>query len=98
MVKQKILAAKNHTKKNLNNFKTEFKKHMTIAITAAFAFLIALVWRDAIQESINAFVTNIGIQIQNVYLYKIYIAILITVVGVIALIIFSRWGTKRAKT
>lgn len=98
MAKQKILVAKNHTKKHLNSFKREFKKHMTVAITAAFAFLIALVWRDAIQESINAFVTNIGIQIQNVYLYKIYVAILITVVGVIALIIFSRCGAKRAKT
>ena len=64
----------------------------------SFAFLIALVWRDAIQESINAFVISIGIQIQNVYLYKIYIAIFITIIGVIALIIFSRWGAKRAKT
>ena len=93
MVKQKILAAKNHTKKHLKHFKSQFKQHMTTAITAAFAFLIALVWRDAIQEGVNKMMVNFGITATS-YLFKIYAAIIITIICVIALILFARWGSK----
>jgi uncharacterized membrane protein YozB (DUF420 family) len=93
MVKEDIIAAKIHTKKQLKHFKSQFKKHMTTAITAAFAFLIALVWRDAIQEGVNKVMVNLGITTTS-YLFKIYAAIIITIICVIALILFARWGSK----
>jgi len=80
--------------KKFKKFTSEFRKHMTTAITAAFAFLMAFVWRDAIQESINAFVTKLNIQIHNIYIYKILTAVIITLLCVIALIIVSKWGSR----
>ncbi|UZE93724.1 MAG: hypothetical protein IB618_03070 [Candidatus Pacearchaeota archaeon] len=91
--KSKVLS----TAKNLEQeFRKGFRTHIATAITAGFAFLIALVWRDAIQEGINAFIVNMGIQIQQAYLYKIYSAILITIVCVMALVLFSKWGAKKS--
>ena len=88
MVTQKVLAA-------AKQFKSEFKKHITTAITAAFAFLIALIWRDAIQEGVDKIMLSVGI-VGTTYLYKIYVAIAITIICVIALILFSRWGAKKS--
>ncbi len=79
----------------VRNFDNQFKKYLVTAITAAFAFLLALVWRDAIQEGVNTFVAKVGIQIQQIFLYKIYMALIITVICVTALIIVSRWGAKK---
>lgn len=78
-------------------FKTEFKKHMVTAITAAFALIIALAWQDAIKEWISFFVARLGVLPQSVYLYKIYVAMAVTIVCVIAIILFSRWGAKQEK-
>ena len=77
------------------SFKTEFKKHMVTAITAAFALIIALAWNDAIKEVVTAMVAKIGIQLSSVYLYKIYAALIITIICVVAIILFSRWGAKQ---
>jgi hypothetical protein len=93
MVKKEIIAARTHTKKHIKQFKSQFKHHTTTAITAAFAFLIALVWRDAIQEGVNKIMINLGITATS-YLFKIYVAIIITIICVIALILFARWGSK----
>ncbi|MFA5084319.1 MAG: DUF5654 family protein [Candidatus Paceibacterota bacterium] len=79
------------------SFKTEFKKHMVTAITAAFALIIALAWQDAIKEWISFFVARLGILPQSIYLYKIYVAVAVTLVCVVAIILFSRWGAKQEK-
>lgn len=84
-------------KRSTETFKSEFKKQIITAITAAFALIIALAWQDAIKEWITAFVARIGIQTQNLYLYKIYVAIAITLICVVAIILFSRWGAKQDK-
>jgi len=86
-----------HVINAVKHFDNQFKKYLVTASTAAFAFLIALVWRDAIQESVTAFVTKVNIPLQQSYLYKTYMAIIITFICFIALIILSRWGAKMNK-
>ena len=55
---KKATLATNRVVKELEN---ETKKHVVTAIVAAFGFIIALVWRDAIKEFINTFDENFSI-------------------------------------
>jgi len=75
-------------------FKNEFKKQTLTAITAAFAFLIALTWRSPIQKSVDKFVSSLGLTGQAVY-YEYLAAIIITIIGVIALILLSKWAVEK---
>lgn len=77
-------------------FKKEVRNHIKTAILAAFGFIIALTWRDAIQEAVNSMVVKLGVE-GSAYLYHIYTAIIITIVCVVGIILFSRWGGKEEK-
>lgn len=79
-----------------NEFKKEFKKQTVTAITAAFALIIALSWNDAIKEIISALINSLKVQASNIYLYKIYTATIVTIVCVIAIVLFSRWSAKES--
>lgn len=79
----------------MSGLRAEMKKTVVTAITAAFALIIALAWNDAIKETVTALVTRIGIQLSSVYLYKIYTALIITAICVVAIILFSRWGARQ---
>lgn len=68
-------------KSSTHTFKEEFKKQTVIAITAAFAFLIALIWRDYIMTIIKT---------DNPTLFS---AIFITAICVIGLVIISKWSS-----
>lgn len=74
-------------------FRTEFKKQTLIAITGAFAFLIALTWRTPIQKSVDQLVIKLGLVGQAVY-YEYLAAIIITIIGVIILILVSKWAVE----
>jgi len=71
-------------------FKKEFKKQLVIGITAAFAFLIALSWREPIQLGVNNLIVNFGLKGGGVYL-QFLSALIITLIGVMALMGVSRW-------
>jgi len=74
-------------------FKEEVKKNMLTAITAAFGFMIALAWRDAIQETVNTLAKLFGV-IETAYLYKFVIATIITIICVIGLILISKINSE----
>jgi len=84
-------------KKSAQEFKAEFKKQTVTAIGAAFALVIALAWNDAIKEGVMSIIGSLGIPAQNIYLYKIYAAVAITIICVIAIILFTRWSAKPAE-
>ena len=75
-------------------FKKEVRKNMVTAITAAFGFMIALVWRDAITESVNKILSSIGLT-NEAYLFRIFSAMIITVIAVIGVMFVSRWAEKK---
>ena len=87
---QKLLEG---AKSSAKRFKHEFKKQSLTAITAAFAFLIALTWRAPIQNSVDKIIENLGLASSAVY-YEYLAAIIITIIGVIALILISKWAVE----
>ncbi len=82
------------TKTSALRFKREFKKHSVTAITAAFAFLIALSWRQPIQKSISIFIEKLGLAGKEIYLEYLS-AIAITIVAVLALMLISKWTSEK---
>ncbi len=72
----------------------EIRQNTTKAILAAFAFIIAFVWRDAIKAGVNAMIEKAGITGSG-YIYEIITAIIITVICVLGIMFFSRWGEKK---
>ena len=75
-------------------FKKEAKKNIITAVMAAFGFLIALVWRDAIKESVNDIIKLFSIEGSGAIILYIT-ATLTTIICVIGIIIFSRWSEKK---
>ena len=74
-------------------FKQEFKKQIAIALLAAFAFLIALSWRDFISELVSKIILYFGIQGQT-YIIKLAAAILITFIAVLGIIVVSKYNSE----
>ena len=76
--------------------KREVRKQIVTAITAAFAFIIALTWRDAIRSSIDSVVAKLGVS-KTVYFYEFIIALIITLICIGGILIFSRFSVKDDK-
>ena len=79
--KQKLkLKAKESAKK----FKRELKKSTNTAIVAAFAFLIALSWRDLIIEYVDKISAN------NLLQGKFVTAVTITLISVLGILLVTK--------
>lgn len=89
-IKEKGIAAKEKAIK----IQQETRKHVTTAIAAAFGFVIALVWRDAIRKMIDSIVIRLGIP-ETVYVYEIVVAVIITIVCVLGIMVISRYSVKK---
>lgn len=70
------------------------RKNIATAILAAFAFVIALVWRDAIQQGVDRIVKKLNIP-QEGYFFTIIAAIIVTFVCVVGILLFSKWAEKK---
>jgi hypothetical protein len=90
----KILARKAYN--SAKRFNEEFKKQTLTAITAAFGFLIALTWRTPIQKSVNNLVLKLGLNESATY-YEYGAAVIISFLGVLAIMILSKWAAKKNK-
>jgi uncharacterized membrane protein YidH (DUF202 family) len=73
-------------KENANALKSEVKKQVTNLVTAAFGFVAALSWNDAIKSMINAFIPS-----QNAWPYMVLNAVVVTIIAVIAIVLISRY-------
>ena len=49
-------------------FRKRFKKQITTGIVAAFAFLVALTWREPIKNSIDLIIEKLGLTGQSLYI------------------------------
>jgi|TARA_B100001971_G_C17679303_1_gene281466 hypothetical protein len=72
--------------------RSESKKNVLTAILAAFGFIIALVWRDAIRAGVDMIVKRLNLG--EGYLYQVVVALIVTIIAVIAIIIISRLKGK----
>lgn len=80
-------------KEATSKFQKEVRKNVASAILAAFGFVIALVWRDAIQENVHKLIGVLGLT-ESMYLYKLIIALLVTVICVAGILFLSKWSEK----
>ena len=93
-MKKKKYTATARLEKEALSFVKKVRKNIATAILAAFAFVIALIWRDAIQEGVNSFVVKFNLP-QEGYLFKITAAVIVTLICIIGIIVFSRWAEKK---
>ena len=75
-------------------FKQHMRKNVATAILAAFAFIMALVWRDAIQEIVKDILAYMDIT-GTTSKYKIIAALLTTAICTMGIVYFSRWSEKK---
>ncbi len=74
------------------NLHKDVKTQTGIALAAAFAFVIAFSWNEFIKEGVDSLVTLLGVN--NAILLRLLAAIVATVIGVIGISYFSKWGKK----
>lgn len=72
-----------------SELKSEIKKNTLTAILAAFGLIIALVWRDAIQEIVTEIVKRFEIDGTG-YIYQIITAMLVTIICVMGILFVSK--------
>ncbi len=77
-------------------FRKEIQKNVATAILAAFGFIIALVWRDAIQESIDNLLKILNLTGTG-YFYRILTAVIVTLVCVFGIMRVSVWAETEKK-
>lgn len=85
-----------HVKKEIidaKELKSEVRKNTLTAILAAFGFIIALVWRDAIQAGIDNAIAALGIEGTG-YIFQLATTFLITIVCVAGIMITSKFKGK----
>ena len=74
-------------------FESESKKQVVTALVAAFAFLIALVWKEVITKYTNDIVAFFAFP-GPASLALLYTAILTTLIAVTGIILVNLWGKK----
>lgn len=91
-MKQKLTKSemiKKRAKDSALRFKRELKKSIVTAIIAAFSFLMALSWRDLITEWITKI--SESSPVKNSFITTV----IITFIGVIGILLISRWGNEK---
>lgn len=73
-------------KDNVAEFKGEVKKQITNLVTAAFGFVAALSWNEAIKSMIVSFLGT-----QDQWPYMVLSAVVVTVIAVIAIVLISKY-------
>ena len=84
------------TKSSALEFRKEFRVQVASAITAAFAFLIALSWRTPIENMVNNIIKKLNLSGSAVYI-EFLTAIIVTFIAVLFLILFSRWNMDKGE-
>ena len=74
-------------------FESETKKQVVTALVAAFAFLIALVWKDVITKYTNDIVAFFSFPGPE-SIALVYTAVLTTIIAVTGIILVNVWGKK----
>jgi len=75
-------------------FKKEFKNQVVVAVSAALGFLIALFWRDLIQDLVNKMIAGLGLTGKAIYL-EFLSALVVTLVAVLILMWLSKWSVEK---
>lgn len=74
-------------------FQHEFRRQLSTFITGAFAFVAALLWRDAIKSFIERYREFIveWIPLRDEWFIQFYTAFAVTIIAVVAIVLISRY-------
>jgi len=78
----------------LKIIKEELRKDVSVPVVASFGFIIALIWRDAIQAVINEFLSQAGL-LEKAYIYQIISAIIVTIVVIIIMVLVTELSRSK---
>jgi hypothetical protein len=95
----KILVEKSYFRKlqdELIGIREEVKKDITGPVIASFGFIIALIWRDAIQSAIGKFLQAAGLT-EQAYIYNFISAIIVTIIVIALMISVVKFGQKKVE-
>lgn len=81
-------------KDDLDNITNEIKNDVTGPVVASFGFIIALIWRDAIRSTLDEILLRLGL-LENIYIYEIISAIIITICVIIIMISVKKFGDSK---
>jgi len=81
---------------NVSTLKNEYKKQVSIALLTAFGLVIALVWKDVITALMPS-ITKPGFLSKYPILSQIYVAAIITIIGVLGILLISYWEKPKEK-
>jgi hypothetical protein len=84
-------------KTEIQLLREEIRADISVPIIASFGFIIALVWRDAIQSAINEFLSRAGL-LRNAYIYQFISAIIVTIIVVSIMLLAIRFKKKKTET
>ena len=85
MPRKKQATEKGKAKEKTKKFNLEFKKTLNTAIVAAFGFIIGLVWKDVIMGYVEELTAVSPVQ------GKLISALIITFIGVLGIIIVTKF-------
>lgn len=88
-----MVKKKNKSNNSISEFKKEFKGHVVTAITAGFAFLLALTWREPLADTINLLIVSLGLSGQDL-LFRYLSAIVFTIIAVFLLMLVAKWSKE----
>jgi hypothetical protein len=94
LIKKKVTKHVRKGVKQVSALQSDVRKNTATALLAALAFVMALVWRDAIQEIVNDILAYFDI-VGTTAKYKVIAALITSVICSIGIIYFSRWGEKK---
>ena len=80
-------------KKKISVFNRDVRKNASTAISAAFALLIALAWKDVIADFVNKIVEALSLE-SGLYIVRFVIALIITAICVLGIWISSKIAAK----
>jgi len=74
---------------------TEVRKTIAASLSTAFGFVIALMWSQVVMGGLNlAGVKTAAPTVPMEYVFFMVTAIVMTIVMIVFIIVFSRWGSK----
>ncbi|MBU2496659.1 MAG: hypothetical protein KJ767_01190 [Nanoarchaeota archaeon] len=82
-------------KEEAQKFDIEFRKNTVTAITAAFALIIGLVWKDIITGGIDYLIALTGLPQSQAYGLRIISAIILTFICVVGIILITRFMKRK---
>ena len=83
-------------KGELEIIKEEIRNDVSVPVVASFGFIIALIWRDAIQAGINEFLSRAGL-LEKAYVYQIISAIIVTIAVIIIMVLVTKFSRVKRK-